>query len=245
AIEVAARRAAAVVCVSDATADRFEQLLRPSVPVIVAPHGIDHRRFRPLEPEAGSDEATLGRLGIGTDRPLVVFVGTLEPRKGVATLVEAFERVASRHRDAVLVLAGQYGWGEGLGPLAKAQHRDDIVVTGYVPDDAVPALLRRASAVAYPSLDEGFGIPAFEALACGAPLVTTLGTPMAELAGGAALLVEPGDVDSLADALFQLLDGDPALEARRQAGFERVAPLTWERSAELHVEAYRIAAGER
>ena len=114
-------------------------------------------------------------------------------------------------------------------------------MTGYVPTGTVPALLRRARAVAYPSLDEGFGLPAFEALACGAPLVTTTDTPMASVAGDAALLVAPGDVDELAGALDTLLTGDAQREVRRQAGLERVSGLTWEHSAGLHMEAYRTA----
>jgi glycosyltransferase involved in cell wall biosynthesis len=109
-------------------------------------------------------------------------------------------------------------------------------------DATVPALLRRAAAVAYPSLDEGFGLPAFEALACGAPLVTTANTPMAGLAGDAALRVPPGDVDALARALDGLLAGEPGIEARRRAGLARVSGLTWDHSAALHADAYRLAA---
>jgi glycosyltransferase involved in cell wall biosynthesis len=101
--------------------------------------------------------------------------------------------------------------------------------------------LRGASVVAYPSLDEGFGLPAFEALACGAPLVTTTDTPMAGVIGDAALLVPSGDVDALADALDTLLKGDPQLEVRRQAGLVRISGLTWEHSATLHAQAYRTA----
>ncbi len=241
AIEVAARRAAAVVCVSQATADRFATLCHPRAPIVVAPHGIDHQRFTPAEPSVGSDVATLERLGIDVDRPLIVFVGTLEPRKGLGLLIDAFDRVAEAHLDALLVLAGQPGWGDPLEPLKSAAHRDRVVVTGYVPDDAVPALLRRAAAAVYPSLGEGYGLPALEALACGAPLLTTSGTPMADAAGDAALSVPPGDGAALAGALESILAGGPALEAQRERGLERVAPLTWEAAAERHVEAYRLA----
>jgi glycosyltransferase involved in cell wall biosynthesis len=241
AIEVAARRAAVVICVSDATATRFEELCHPTVSVVVAPHGIDGVRFRPVEPTAGSDRSALASLGIDADRPLVLFLGTIEPRKGVADLIAAFERVADRHPDALLVLAGQMGWGHELDALGTSKHAERIVVTGYVPDEVVPALLRRAAAVAYPSLDEGFGLPAFEALACGAPLVTTTGTPMAGVAGDAALLVAPGDVDELAGAFDALLAGDPGTDRRREAGLARVSGLTWEHSASRHVQAYRMA----
>jgi glycosyltransferase involved in cell wall biosynthesis len=242
AIRVAARRAAVVICVSEATATRFTELCRPRATVIVAPHGVDGERFGVAEPAPGSDAGALAHLGIDADRPLVVFVGTLEPRKGVAGLLGAFDRVADGHPDAMLVLAGQPGWGHELDALATTKHRDRVIVTGYVPDATVPALLRRAAAVAYPSLDEGFGLPAFEALACGAPLVTTANTPMAGLAGDAALLVPPGDVDALARALDGLLAGEPGIEARRRAGLARVSGLTWDHSAALHADAYRLAA---
>ena len=194
-------------------------------PVVVAPHGVDHRRFTPLEPAEGADRALLAALGVPVDRPLVAFVGTLEPRKGVAPLVAAFDQVARAHPDAVLVLGGQTGWGmaETEHALAAARHPERIVRTGYLPDEAVPALLRQAAVVAYPALEEGFGLPALEALACGAPLVTTEGTAMAEMAGGAALLVPPGDVAGLAGALGDGLarragHGPPVARDRRGGG---------------------------
>src|SRR5580693_158540 len=200
AIRRAARHAGVLICVSQVTEDRLRAWCDVRAPVVVAPHGVDHDRFTPREPAEGEDRAVLGALGVPVDRRLVAFVGTLEPRKGVAPLVAAFDKVARRHPDAVLVLGGQTGWGmaETERALAAARHPERIVRTGYLPDEAVPALLRQSAVVAYPALEEGFGLPA---LACGAPLVTTEGTAMAEMAGGAALLVAPGDVTGLADAL--------------------------------------------
>ena len=205
AIKVAARRAAAVVCPSHVTAEQLVRWCPVEAEVFVAPHGVDTRRFRPQEPEDGSDAARLAALDrrLAGDRPLAVFVGTVEPRKDLPSLVGAFARVADRHPEALLVLAGGAGWGTAAVDRAVEASgvAPRIVRTGYVPDDAVPALLRSAAVAVYPALYEGFGLPALEALACGAPLVTTAGTAMEEVAGGAAVLVGPGDVAGLADAL--------------------------------------------
>ena len=242
AIRYAARRAAVVVCVSQTTADRLHAVCDVRAPVVVAPHGVDHARFASGEPAPGADRAALHDLGIPTDRPLVVFVGTLEPRKGVVPLIAAFDRVADLFPDAVLVLGGKPGWGmdETDRALAAARHGDRIVQTGYLPDPAVPAVLRQATVVAYPALEEGFGLPALEALACGAPLVTTQGTAMAEFAGDAALLVPPGDERSLADALATVLEGRD-VTARRELGLELAGRQTWAASVAAHRRAYAMA----
>jgi glycosyltransferase involved in cell wall biosynthesis len=243
AIRRAARQAGALVCVSEVTASRLRACCDVRVPIVVAPHGVDHQRFTPEEPGPGADAAALAGIDVPADRPLVVFVGTLEPRKGVAPLVAAFDRVAGAHPDALLVLGGQMGWGlaETERALAAARHGDRIRRTGYLSDEAVPALLRRATVVAYPALEEGFGLPALEALACGAPLLTTEGTAMAEMAQGAARLVAPGDELMLAEALDEALhEGSAGLGAthRRRLGLEVAAQRTWTASAERHLEAY-------
>src|SRR6185437_14963993 len=195
----------------------------------------------------GADRAAVAALGVDPDRPMVVFIGTMEPRKNVPALVRAFDEVADAHPEAVLVLAGQRGWGGDeveRAEMAAERHRNRIVRTGYVPDDAVPALLRSAAVVAYPSLAEGYGLPALEALACGAPLVTTSGTAMAELAAGAAVLVPPGDTADLAVAIDAVLSdaGGGSTAERRQRGLAVAATRTWAASADRHLEAYRRAA---
>jgi glycosyltransferase involved in cell wall biosynthesis len=242
AIRHAARRAATIVCVSQTTADRLDAVCDVRAPVVVAPHGVDHHRFSPAEPSPGADRDELDALGVPSGLRLIVFVGTLEPRKGVAPLIAAFDRVADVDPDVVLVLGGQPGWGmdETDRALATVRHGERIVQTGYLPDAAVPALLRQAAVVAYPALEEGFGLPALEALACGAPLVTTEGTAMAEFARDAALLVPPGDDRALAEALVAALDGG-AEPARRARGLELAAHQTWNASVSAHLSAYAMA----
>jgi len=246
AIRRASLHAAVLVCVSEVTATRLRACCDVRAPIVVAHHGVDHDRFTPMEPAPGSDRAILEASGVPLDRPLVAFVGTLEPRKGVVPLVAAFDRVADAYRDAELVLCGQIGWGlaETEAAIAGARHGDRIRRTGYVPDAAVPALLRQATVVACPALEEGFGLPALEALACGAPLITTEGTAMAEVAQGAAQLVPPGDVDALAGALGMALDeGRDGPEARRRQalGITVASQFTWSASVSRHVEAFEMA----
>ncbi|MBA2751827.1 MAG: glycosyltransferase family 4 protein [Actinobacteria bacterium] len=239
ATRVAMTHADAVICVSQTIADRLSTICPRSSEVKVIPNGVDLDRFRPSD---GDDAERLRSLGV--TQPYVAFVGTLEPRKDVPTLVRAFDRVAASHPDLSLVLAGAPGWGVKAvdQALAEAQHGARVVRLGYLDHEAVPVLLRQAAAVAYPSLSEGFGLPALEALACGAPLVTTTGSAMEEVAAGAALLVEPGDTDGLAGALDMLVRGDAGLAARRQSGFAVAARHTWTASADAHVTVYRSIA---
>jgi glycosyltransferase involved in cell wall biosynthesis len=251
AIRVAARRATAVVCPSRATAGQLTRWCRVDAELFVAHHGVDAERFGPHEAEPGADAAILGRIDarLGDGRPYLVFVGTLEPRKDVPSLVQAFHRVADRHPEALLVLAGGDGWGASAvdQAIAATSMGRRVVRTGYVPDAVIPVLLRSALAAVYPALYEGFGLPALEALSCGTPLITTSGTAMEEVAGDAATLVPPGDVAGLAEALDAVMGSGTTAsgerDRRRRAGLKIAAAHTWDDSANRHVEAYRYAQG--
>ena len=238
AIRRAAREADVVICVSRTTAERLPALVELRADVVVAEHGVDHDRFGP----GAADPAALPRELAG--RELLVHVGTIEPRKGVVDLVRAFDLLAGDRPDLGLVLAGLPGWGaaEVGEAIAAAKHRDRVTRLGWVPDETVVALMRAARAVVYPSHEEGFGLPALEAMAVGAPLVTSSGTAMAEFAGGAAWLSVPGNPAALARAIGEALDA-PADEVtrRRLQGLDRSSGFTWDRTAAAHVEAYRLA----
>jgi glycosyltransferase involved in cell wall biosynthesis len=242
AIQRAARDAAAIVVPSQATADLFLARFAPSGTLHVVLHGVDHARFRPDEPRPGAD--AMLRAGLGVRPPYVLFgPATIEPRKDVPTLVRAFDAIAGDHPDVTLALAGGKGWGwnEAADAIAGARHRERITALGFVDDEVVPALLRGAAAMVYPSLEEGFGLTALEALACGVPLVTTTGSAMEEVAGDAALLVAPGDATGLSSAIDRVLRGDPEQPVRRATGLRRAASATWDAAAAGHVEAYRSA----
>ncbi len=161
----------------------------------------------------------------------MLFAGTVEPRKNLDRLVEAFGRLGPV--DAELVLVGAEGWADAP---------EGVRHLGFVPRAELDALYAAADVVCYPSLREGFGLPVLEAMVQGAAVVTSSTTSTAEVAGDAGLLVDPMDIDAIAGAIGRLL-GDPDLRARLGAAArERAAGFTWERTADLMVAAYRHAA---
>jgi glycosyltransferase involved in cell wall biosynthesis len=187
--------------------------------------------------------ALRARHGLG-DAPYVLSVGTLEPRKNHLRLIRAFERVAETHADTHLVLAGKHGWM--WEPISRAlddsRFRDRVHVLGAVSEQDLVALYAGASVFAYPSLYEGFGLPVLEAMAAGTPVLTSNVSSLPEVAGDAAVLVDPHDEESIAQALGRLL-GDSGLRndlARR--GRERERDFTWARVARATLEVYRGAA---
>lgn len=248
AIRVAAEQATALVTPSNAAAERIRAVLAPHIGVHLIPHGVDLTTFRPLEaadPEA-ADQDRAARKRLNIREPYLAFVGTLEPRKDVPSLVRAFDEVAGEHRDLNLVLAGAPGWGIDAveAAIAASTHRSRVRRVGYVDEREKLAIFRGAAGIAYPSREEGFGLPVLEALACGTPLVTTTGTAMAEVVDDAALLVPPADSHQLAGALAQIVSGGNGAQDRRRRGLELVKRYTWEASADAHLALFQsIAAG--
>jgi glycosyltransferase involved in cell wall biosynthesis len=188
-------------------------------------------------PAQSAGEDILGRLGV-TPGSYVLYFGTLEPRKNIARLVGAFERVARDRPQLQLVLAGARGWRYGGidRRIRESPTADRIHVTGYVPDLGLATLITNSAVVAYVSLYEGFGMPVLDAMALGAPVVTSRTTAMPQAAGGAAVLVDPRDEADIARGIVAALAERDEL---RQRGRTRAARRTWADVAREHADIYR------
>jgi glycosyltransferase involved in cell wall biosynthesis len=208
-------QATRVACVSRAVADEVMRGFGVDASKIeVVPNGVDEF-FTPS----------------GDEGDYILFTGTLEPRKGVHDLLEAWRMLpAPRPR---LVLCGDAGWGTHIA------EEPGVEVTGYVTRERLRELYRGARAFVYPSRYEGFGIPPLEAMACGAPVIATRTGAIPEFAEGAALLVEPGDVRALAAALARLLADATLRRELRAAGPERARMWSWDKGAAVMRELLR------
>jgi glycosyltransferase involved in cell wall biosynthesis len=235
AIPAGVARADQVICVSEsARQGAIEHAGADPARTHTVPLAVDHDRYRPADGDRPAEVRSI------CDGPYLLWVGALEPRKDVPTLIRAFEALAGEipHR---LVLVGPDAWGAEVitERIAASPVRDRIVRTGWISEDTKADLYRHADAFAYPSLAEGFGLPVLEALACGTPTVTTTGSAPEEVAGDAALTVAPGDAEALAEAIGRALGGDAA--RLRAAGPARAARYTWEDTASRTVEVWRRA----
>lgn len=175
-------------------------------------------------------DTLLGRMGI--PGPFILAVGTLEPRKNLHRLLEAWRGIRSELPDWSLVLAGPAGWGPDL------PRTDGVILTGWVGDETLPGLLAAATVFCYPSLYEGFGLPPLEAMAAGTPVVAGDYGCATEVLGDAAVRVDPHDVDDLAAALLRLAGSDDERKAMQVAGRARATRFTWERAAQATFAAY-------
>jgi glycosyltransferase involved in cell wall biosynthesis len=242
ATRIAVRRAAEVVVPSAATRGELVRLVSPRADrAIVAPHGVDAAVFhQPTDTEVGNVRRDLG-LG---EQPFVAFLGSIEPRKNVSNLIRGWVQAASAlDEPPALVIAGGKGWDSSVA-AAEAAVPDSLrlVRPGYLPLAQLRALLGGAEVVAYPALGEGFGLPVLEAMACGAPVLTTRRLSLPEVGGDAAEYCEV-DAGSIGSALTTLL-GDPVRRHElAKRGIDRAATFSWARSAEIHANVYRRAAG--
>ncbi len=247
ATKASTRRARRIIAVSEST--RQDVIAYCGIApdkVVVIPNGVTEA-FAPA-PEA-EVRAQAQRLGL-PDR-FILYLGTLEPRKNLVRLLEAYA-LLRRMRDPnqappPLVLAGGKGWyyDEIMARVGELGLEDVVIFPGYVPQEDLPWYYRAAAFFVYPSMFEGFGLPVLEAMACGAPVITTNASSLPEVAGEAALLVKPDDTEGLAAAMQRYLD-DPELTATmRAAGIRQAAGYSWDHTATATADLYRRELGLR
>ncbi|MFN0103515.1 MAG: glycosyltransferase family 4 protein [Bryobacteraceae bacterium] len=220
----AASRSDLILCVSAYTASQVSALLHvPASRLRVIHHGV-HAPADVPAPESRE--------------PIVLSVGSIQKRKNTARLVEAFERTQPGWK---LILAGAAGFGAGdiTARIQSSPRRADIQVTGFIANAALQALYRRASIFAFPSLDEGFGIPVIEAMAWGIPVITSDRSALVEISGDAAMHVDPDDTEQIAHALQTLMDQPELRRDLITRGRQWSARLTWDRAVDATWSAYR------
>jgi len=239
----AVRGAARIIVPSESTRCDLTDLLHIDQDRIdVVPLGVSER-FRP---NIDKDGLRTIRAKYKLPDRVITYVGTLQPRKHVHTLVEAFGRL--KHGSGLphrLLVAGRRGWM--AGEIARTVRRlgldDEVIFTGAVPDEDLPLLYAASELFASAGAYEGFGLTLLEAMACGVPVIGGYAGACSEVVGDAGILVTPGDVDALVEAIGRVTEDSTLREEMRARGLERSKQFTWRRSAEATIKVYRKVLG--
>jgi len=242
-IPMVARRADAILTISKSARADIVRFLRVPAEKVKVVTGAASPDFAPVDDPTRLDEV---RVRYGLCGPFILYVGTIEPRKNLVRLMQALARLKKMGLPHKLAVVGQPGWqcAPIFAEVERLGLKRDVVFTGYVPFEDLPALYSAAESMAFPSLYEGFGLPVVEAMACGTPVVTSNTSSLSEVADGAALLVDPLSVDEIADALHRLHTNEALREELSDLGRERAQNYTWEESARSALRVYEeVAAG--
>ena len=222
-----ARAVRRVMTVSEFSRQRIAELANIPLDRIDVVHNGVNENFRPAAP----DTIAAVRNKFNLHGPYILTLGSLEPRKNLATLLKAWPRVSERHGDLTLAIAGGSNLSifANIPGLASIPH---MQVLGYVADELLPALYSGAEAFVFPSVYEGFGLPPLEAMACGTPVVCANTTALPEVVGNDAVLIDPRDAGAIADAVLRLLDDSALRRSLAERGTRRAGQFTWESAAD-------------
>ena len=195
-----------------------------------------NEKFKPLN----KNEISKIKQKYNLNYPFILYVGTLEPRKNIPTLLKAFYKLKKLGIKHKLVITGKKGWKYKhiFETIEKLNLQKDVIFTGYVPDEDLPALYNAADLFVYPSLYEGFGLPPLEAMACGTPVITSNTSSLPEVVGDAGIMVNPYSVDELANKMYEVLTNDGLREELSKKGLERSKLFSWKKCAEEHLKVY-------
>lgn len=228
----AAKHAASVLAVSESTKKDLERLYKLDPSKIVVTHlALDHEQYKPLTYE--KVQPTLDKFKL-TYKKYILFLGTLQPRKNIIRLIDAFTKLKNENRiEEKLVIAGGKGWlwEPIIEKIEKQGVANEVVFLGYVDETDKAALYNGSALTTLPALYEGFGLPPLEAMACGVPVVVSNVSSLPEIAGGAAELVDPNSVDSIATGLLKVLSDKNLQVELGKKGIERARNFTWENTA--------------
>lgn len=235
-LPIIAQTAARIITPTEAVRREVAEHLGVSLEKIVAIAEAARSFFHRVAPQ----ETTLTRQRFDIGDDFLLYVGTVEPRKNLLTLIKAFEQLATDRPNLQLVISGKRGWMvDDLMTYAKrSQASRQIIFTGYLGDVDLRALYSSCRVFIYPSFYEGFGLPPLEAMACGAPVIASDIPSIAEVVGDAAVLLDPKDLNLLAESIEHLLENIDAREVLEQKGFERAAMFSWKRAAQLTRAVY-------
>jgi glycosyltransferase involved in cell wall biosynthesis len=240
ATRLSARRAARILAVSENTRREVIEILGvPPERVVVTPNAVrDH--FRPPDPAA----LAAFRIAKGLPERFVLYVGTLEPRKNLTTLLEAYAQVV-RTQAVPLLVGGGKGWlyDEVFRRLEELGLREQVKFVGYIAEEELPLWYAAATVFVFPSIYEGFGMPPLEAMACGTPVITSNSSSLPEVVGDAGLMASPYDAGAFATAIERVLGDDQLRHELRERGLARARSFDWRVTAERTREAYGVAAG--
>lgn len=208
---------------------------------------IHHGKSEAFRPDLDPELLRRIKQKYGLRQDFILFIGTIEPRKNLPQLVTAFQSLAKAHPNLVLVIAGKKGWmyDSLFETIRRLKMESRVIFTGFLPEEDKPFLLSAATVFVYPSLYEGFGIPVLEALACGVPTVTSNTSSLPEVAGKAAIMIDPQNAAEIADALERLLSDSDLRSRLIEEAAHQAAKFNWKKTASETLNAYTSIVGAR